>query len=193
MTQNHTNNYPKLHNSVWPGLVGKGDGGEPAIDLDTMIELTAAAEVKGARFDGFDIFLGQPHFDIDGGDEAARRLADKARARGLQIGTVVAPVYAGTGGGSPIEGRSGQKKFFGTGPQRPAAWPSFCGSGACGRWARCGSIPSAASSDGATTRRATSGGSPRRSARPARSPRTTASGWRPRAKSAGAACTVGSA
>ena len=48
MTQNHTNNYPKLHNSVWPGLVGKGDGGEPAIDLDTMIELTAAAEVEGA-------------------------------------------------------------------------------------------------------------------------------------------------
>jgi sugar phosphate isomerase/epimerase len=113
MTQNHTNTYPKLHNSVWPGLVGKGEGGEPAIDLNTMIELTAAAEVEGARFDGFDIFLGQPHFDIDGGDEAARRLADKARAKGLQIGTVVAPVYPGTGGGSPIEGRAGQKKFLG--------------------------------------------------------------------------------
>ena len=27
--------YPKLHNSGWPGLVGKGDGSEPVIDLET--------------------------------------------------------------------------------------------------------------------------------------------------------------
>src|SRR5262249_43544641 len=34
--------YPKLHNAMWPGLVGKGSpGAEPAIDLDTMLDLTA--------------------------------------------------------------------------------------------------------------------------------------------------------
>ena len=24
----HTNTYPKLHNAAWPGVVGKGPGGE---------------------------------------------------------------------------------------------------------------------------------------------------------------------
>jgi hypothetical protein len=37
------NNYPKLHNAMWPGLVGKGPGWEPFIDLDGMLELTASA------------------------------------------------------------------------------------------------------------------------------------------------------
>ena len=42
-----SNNYPKLHNATWPGVVGKGpDTPEEIIDLDTMIELTAAAEVS---------------------------------------------------------------------------------------------------------------------------------------------------
>ncbi len=35
------NNYPKLHNAMWPGLVGKGPDSEPPIDLDTMLNLTA--------------------------------------------------------------------------------------------------------------------------------------------------------
>ena len=44
---------PKLHNAMWPGLVGKGDGEgqEPAISLDTMLEWTAAARVDGQRED----------------------------------------------------------------------------------------------------------------------------------------------
>ena len=38
------NNYPKLHNAAWPGVVGKGSpGAEPSIDLDTMLDLTAKA------------------------------------------------------------------------------------------------------------------------------------------------------
>ena len=42
----HIPNYPKLHNATWPGVVGKGPGSpEPFIDLDTMLDLTAAAEV----------------------------------------------------------------------------------------------------------------------------------------------------
>ena len=40
----------KLHNAMWPGLVGKGDdeGQEPPISLERMLELTAAAEVDAA-------------------------------------------------------------------------------------------------------------------------------------------------
>ena len=30
MSGSHTNNYPKLHNAAWPGVVGKGgEGGSP--------------------------------------------------------------------------------------------------------------------------------------------------------------------
>ncbi len=42
MSANHPNNFPKLHNAAWPGVVGKGEGSEPAIDLDTMLDLTAS-------------------------------------------------------------------------------------------------------------------------------------------------------
>jgi sugar phosphate isomerase/epimerase len=113
MTDSHTNNYPKLHNAAWPGLVGKGDGGEPPIDLDTMLDMTAAAEVDSIRFEGFDIFLYHPHFDIDAGDDETKRLAEKAQARSLDVGTVVAPIYGGTGGGSPLDEAKGQKAFVG--------------------------------------------------------------------------------
>ena len=85
MTQNHPNNYPKLHNAAWPGVVGKGQGGEPPIDLETMLDLTAAAEVDGVRFDGVDLFLFDPHVDIDSNDDQLKALADKARARNLEI------------------------------------------------------------------------------------------------------------
>jgi len=106
------NNFPKLHNGVWGGLVGKGpDAEEPAISLDKMLDMTAMAEVGGTKFDGFDVFLYHPHFDIDGGDEAIKQLAEKARARKLKIGTVVAPIYKGTGGGSPI-GATGERKAY---------------------------------------------------------------------------------
>jgi hypothetical protein len=54
---------PKLHNAMWPGLVGKGTdpGQEPPISLERMLELTAAAEVDGQKFDGIDYFLFLPH------------------------------------------------------------------------------------------------------------------------------------
>src|SRR5574340_1028150 len=108
----HPNNFPKLHNAAWPGVVGKGDGGEPPIDLDTMLDLTAAAEYDGVKFDGFDLFLYLPHIDIDStvaSDDAIRQLADKARRRGLEIGTVVAPIWGPTGGGSAM-GDSAQRE-----------------------------------------------------------------------------------
>jgi len=97
-----TNNFPKLHNAAWPGVVGKGPDSEPPIDLDTMLDLTAAAEVDGVKFDGFDLFLFDPHVSIDSSDDDLKWLADKARQRKLVIGSVVAPVWPPTGGGAAM-------------------------------------------------------------------------------------------
>ncbi len=94
--------YPKLHNAAWPGVVGKGPDSEPPIDLDKMIELTAAAEVDETRFDGVDIFLSSPHVDIDSSDDDLKGLADKLQAKDLHAGTLVAPVWPPTGGGSAM-------------------------------------------------------------------------------------------
>ena len=81
------NAFPKLHNAMWPGLVGKGSpGAEPCIDLDTMLDLTAQAEVNGIKFDGVDIFLFDPHVNIDSSDDDLKRLADKIAAKGLVVG-----------------------------------------------------------------------------------------------------------
>src|SRR4051812_10006459 len=96
-----SNTFPKLHNAAWPGVVGKGSAdAEPFIELDTMLDLTAKAAVNGAKFDGVDLFLFAPHVDIDSSDDDLKRLADKVRSRGLVIGSVVAPVWPPTGGGS---------------------------------------------------------------------------------------------
>lgn len=97
------NNFPKLHNAAWPGVVGKGDDSEPPIDLDTMLDLTAAAEVDGNKFEGVDLFLFDPHVSIDSSDDDLKRLAEKVRSRNLAIGSVVAPVWEPTGGGSAID------------------------------------------------------------------------------------------
>src|SRR6188508_1792554 len=57
-----THTLPKLHNAMWPGLVGKGDGPdqEPPISLEKMLDLTAAANVNGQKFEGIDYFLFLP-------------------------------------------------------------------------------------------------------------------------------------
>jgi sugar phosphate isomerase/epimerase len=107
----HVNNYPKLHNAAWPGLVGKGPDSEPPIDLDTMLSLTAAAEVDGVKFDGIDLFLFDPHVNIDSTDDEIKSLADKVRARGLAVGSVVAPVWPPTGGGSAMGSEAERKQF----------------------------------------------------------------------------------
>src|SRR3954453_4448487 len=110
-TAQHTNNYPKLHNAAWPGLVGKGPDSEPPIDLDTMISHTAAAAVDGVRFDGMDLFLFDPHISIDIDDDGLRRIADKFRSKNLNVGSVVAPVWPPTGGGSAMGSDAERKQF----------------------------------------------------------------------------------
>jgi sugar phosphate isomerase/epimerase len=111
MTTSTRNNFPKLHNAAWPGVVGKGPDSEPPIELETMLDLTAAAEVNGAKFDGVDLFLFAPHVDIDSSDDELKRLAEKVKSRNLVIGSVVAPVWPPTGGGSAM-GTDAERKSF---------------------------------------------------------------------------------
>src|SRR3954467_15855548 len=94
-----SNNFPKIHNAAWPGVVGKGEGSEPPIGLDTMLELTAAAEVDGQKFDGVRSFLFDPHVSINSTDKQLEELAKKVRSARLVVGSVVAPVW-----GPPVDG-----------------------------------------------------------------------------------------
>jgi len=113
-TEQNANNFPKLHNAMWPGLVGKGaPGAEPCIDLDTMLDLTAKAEVDGVKFDGVDLFLFSPHVDIDIDSAGLEALAEKVSSRGFVIGSVVAPVWAPTGGGRAMGNEEERKRFVG--------------------------------------------------------------------------------
>ena len=101
------NNYPKLHNATWPGIVGKGPDSEPAISLDKLLELTAAAEVDGVKFDGIDIGLFEPHFNIDESDDGIKKLADRVVSHNLNIGSLVAPIWGG-----PAMGSKEDRKVF---------------------------------------------------------------------------------
>ena len=105
------NNFPKLHNAMWPGLVGKGGDSEPPIDLDTMLDMTAKAEVNGVKFDGVDLFLADPHTSIDSSADDIKRLGDKIASKGLAVGSMVAPVWPPVGGGSAMGSASDRKQF----------------------------------------------------------------------------------
>ena len=107
-----TNRFPALHNAMWPGLVGKGPDSEPPIDLETMLNLTAAARVDGVRFEGVDLFLSLPHTDIDSTDEDLARLAENLESKGLRAGSLVAPVWPPTGGGSAMGGDEERSRFL---------------------------------------------------------------------------------
>ena len=105
------NNYPKLHNATWPGIVGKGPDSEPVIPFDTMLEMTAAAEVNGLKFEGVDIGLFDPHINIEGSlddiRKAANTVADKVSAYNLKVGSLVAPIW-----GSPAMGSAEDRANF---------------------------------------------------------------------------------
>jgi hypothetical protein len=86
---------------MWPGLVGKGSpGAEDFISLEKMLELTSSASVDGQKFDGVDLFLFDPHINIDISDDDLKAIADKIAAKGLAVGSLVAPVWPGTVGSS---------------------------------------------------------------------------------------------
>jgi sugar phosphate isomerase/epimerase len=76
-----------------------------------MLELTASADVQGVKFDGVDIFLFDPHISIDISEDDLKKVADKIRAKGLVVGSVVAPVWPPTGGGSAMGSETDCKNF----------------------------------------------------------------------------------
>lgn len=107
-----SNVFPKLHNAMWPGLVGKGgEGDEPAIEFDKMLELTANSEVDGQKFDGIDFFLFDPHINIDISEDDLKAMADRVTAKGLKVGSLVAPIWPGTVGDSAMGDAEARKKF----------------------------------------------------------------------------------
>ena len=112
MTAVSTHAYPALHNAMWPGLVGKGPDSEPPIDLDTMLDLTANASVDGVKFDGVDLFLFDPHVSIDATDDELKGLGDRLRTRKLAVGSLVAPVWPPTGGGSAMGSDTERQAFL---------------------------------------------------------------------------------
>ncbi|WP_199590212.1 sugar phosphate isomerase/epimerase family protein [Bremerella cremea] len=108
----HPNSSPKLHNAMWPGLVGKEEGTDhPPISLERMLELTAGAEVDGVKFDGIDYFLFHPHTDPDASDDELKRIADLVASHDLAIGSLVAPIWPGTVGG-PAMGTDEERSNF---------------------------------------------------------------------------------
>ena len=104
----------KLHNAMWPGLVGKGtdEGQEPPISLERMLELSAAAEVDGQKYDGIDYFLFLPHTDPEASDDELRGIADLIQGHGFTVGSVVAPVWPGTVGDSAMGDDEARGKFL---------------------------------------------------------------------------------
>jgi sugar phosphate isomerase/epimerase len=105
------NNWPKLHNAMWPGVVGKGGDAEPPIDLTTLLDLTATASVDGVKFDGVDLFLTDPHTSIDSSGDDITRLADLIGSKALAVGSLVAPVWPPVGGGSAMGSADERKRF----------------------------------------------------------------------------------
>ena len=104
--------HPAIHNAMWPGLVGKGPDSEPPIDLETMLNLTAGAEVRGVKFDGVDLFLCAPHTDIDSTDGEIEALAERIAGKGLRVGSLVAPVWPPAGGGSAMGSEAERGAFL---------------------------------------------------------------------------------
>lgn len=101
------NNFPKLHNATWPGIVGKGPDSEPPIEFDTMLKMTAAADVNGVKFDGVDLGLLPPHIDIEMKEDDVKRLAEKIASYNLKVGSLVAPIWSG-----PVLGSKDDRKTF---------------------------------------------------------------------------------
>jgi len=97
---------------MWPGIVGKGEGAdEPAISIDRMLDLTIQAQVDGQGFDGIDFNIMAPHLDIDTNKDEMLAFADKIAEKGLNIGSVGAPIWPPAGGGSAMGSAVERKRF----------------------------------------------------------------------------------
>ena len=167
MSTNHPNTFPKLHNATWPGVVGKGTRAPSRRSTcDTMLDLTAAAEVDGIKFDGVDLFLFDPHVNIDISDDDLKTLADKIATKGFddRLGRGAGLASDALGDGR----RPAAREVPGAGPQGVPDRQPAPRAGASGRTASSGSTRPARRPTGPRTPRATRRRSPRPSRRPAK-------------------------
>ena len=88
------------------------DKTEPVVDKNTGAK-SYVIQVNGQKFDGIDVFLFAPHFDFDGGDSAVDALAEKVSSRDLVVGSIVAPIWEPTNGGSCIGDDASRKQYLG--------------------------------------------------------------------------------
>jgi sugar phosphate isomerase/epimerase len=77
-----------------------------------MLDLTSGAGVDGVRFEGVDLFLSLPHTDIDASDSELSHLAEKLASKALYAGSLVAPVWPPTGGGSAMGSEEERARFL---------------------------------------------------------------------------------
>src|SRR5204862_7609041 len=63
-------------------------------------------------FDGVDLFLSLPHTDIDSSDDELARLAENLVSKRLHAGSLVAPVWPPTGGGSAMGSEAERAAFL---------------------------------------------------------------------------------
>ena len=108
------NNRPFLSVPTWVGFVGKepDKGGEEPVPLDELCKLFSMPAHGAHRIEMLDIFCFMPHVDFNNPD-TAKLLGEAIFDRyGFFVGTLVAPTWAGTNGGSAmtIEGRVARAK-----------------------------------------------------------------------------------
>src|SRR5437763_847593 len=90
-------------------IASGGTATAPATGTAPSRAATAAASVAGGRFDGVNLFPADPHISIDSTDDALKRLSERIRSRGFVAGSLVAPVWPATGGGSAMGGDEDRK------------------------------------------------------------------------------------
>ena len=104
----------KLHNAMWPGLVGKGDGEdqEPPISLGADARLDGGRGSERSEVRRHRLFPFLPHTDPEASDDELRSIADLIQSKGFDVGSLVAPVWPGTVGDSAMGDAEQKAKFL---------------------------------------------------------------------------------
>ena len=142
------NQFPKLHNAMWPGLVGKGSPGRRAVHRPRHHARPdrqgqrQRREVRRRR--PLPLRPARQHRFLRRRHQETRR---QGPAKGFVVGSVVAPVWPPTGGGSAMGDEADRKQVRRAGPARPAASPRSSASSASARTASSASTPPAGADD----------------------------------------------
>ena len=98
-----SNTWPKLHNAMWPGLVGKGAERRPADRPGD--DARPDRRRRGGRRRASTASISSCSIRTSASTPTTTRSSgwpSKVRSRGLVVGSVVAPVWPPTGGGSAM-------------------------------------------------------------------------------------------